>query len=150
MNISKHFSLKEMTMSPTATRFGIDNSPSFDVVTRMMLLAEKVLEPLREHMGEPVKVSSGYRSPVLNRKIGGSKTSQHCLGEAADLDSNGKNRKMFYFIKNNLEFDQLIWEFGDGDEPDWVHVSYKKENNRNQVLLAKKVNGKTVYEPYVG
>jgi len=86
----------------------------------------------------------------LNKKVGGSKTSQHCLGEAADIVCQNKNSEMFYFIKNNLEFDQLIWEFGDEQEPDWVHVSYRGNRMRGQVLVASKKNGKTVYEEYVG
>jgi zinc D-Ala-D-Ala carboxypeptidase len=150
MNISKHFTLKEMTMSTTAMRLGIDNTPSAESIQSMSLLAERVLEPVREYIGEPIKISSGYRSPELNKKVGGSKTSQHCLGEAADIVCQNKNNEMFYFIKNNLEFDQLIWEFGDEHEPDWVHVSYRDNRMRGQVLVASKKNGKTVYEEYVG
>jgi len=150
MNISKHFTLKEMTMSTTAMRLGIDNTPSAESIQSMSLLAERVLEPVREYIGEPIKISSGYRSPELNKKVGGSKTSQHCLGEAADIVCQNKNSEMFYFIKNNLEFDQLIWEFGDEQEPDWVHVSYRDNRMRGQVLVASKKNGKTVYEEYVG
>ena len=148
MNVSKDFTLREMIYSPTALRLGISNDPSLEVVNNMILLAEAVLQPLRDYMGESVRVSSGYRSPALNRKIGGSKSSQHCVGQAADLTCDGKNKKMFDFIKDSLVFDQLIWEFGTEREPDWVHVSYKKEGNRRQVLVAKKVNGKTVYEQY--
>lgn len=148
MNISKNFTLKEMISSTTAIRLGIPNDPPLDVVNNMILLAEAVLQPLREYMDESIRVSSGYRSPVLNRKIGGSKSSQHCVGQAADLTCDGKNKKMFDFIKDSLVFDQLIWEFGTEREPDWVHVSYKRDGNRRQVLVAKKVNGKTVYEQY--
>lgn len=150
MNLSKHFTLKEMTMSTTAMRLGIDNTPSAESIQSMSLLADRVLEPVREYIGEPIKISSGYRSPELNKKVGGSKTSQHCLGEAADIVCQNKNSEMFYFIKNNLEFDQLIWEFGDEQEPDWVHVSYRDNRMRGQVLVASKKNGKTVYEEYVG
>lgn len=150
MNLSKHFTLKEMTMSTTAMRLGIDNTPSAESIQSMSLLADRVLEPVREYIGEPIKISSGYRSPELNKKVGGSKTSQHCLGEAADIVCPNKNSEVFYFIKNNLEFDQLIWEFGDEQEPDWVHVSYRDNRMRGQVLVASKKNGKTVYEEYVG
>lgn len=150
MNLSKHFTLKEMTMSTTAMRLGIDNTPSAESIQSMSLLADRVLEPVREYIGEPIKISSGYRSPELNKKVGGSKTSQHCLGEAADIVCPNKNSEVFHFIKNNLEFDQLIWEFGDEQEPDWVHVSYRGNRMRGQVLVASKKNGKTVYEEYVG
>lgn len=150
MNISKHFTLKEMTMSPTAIRLGIDNSPSLSVIENLTALSLNVLEPLREYMDEPIRVSSGYRSVELNKKIGGSKISQHCLGQAVDLICLSGNSKMFYFIMNNLEFDQLIWEFGSDTEPDWIHVSYTKNGNRRDVIKAKKINKKTVYEPYVG
>lgn len=148
MNISKHFTLKEMIMSTTAIRLGIDNSPSFEAVTNLMALAENVLEPLREYIGEPIRISSGYRNTELNRKIGGSKSSQHCFGEAADLICNGKNSEMFSYILHHLDFDQLIWEFGDDKEPEWVHVSYKRKGNRRSVLIAKKSGGKTIYERY--
>ena len=150
MKISKHFTLMEMTMSTTAKRLGIDNTPSSEAIQSMKLLAERVLEPVREYIGEPVRINSGYRSVELNKKVGGSKTSQHCLGEAADIFCFNKNSEIFHFIKNNLEFDQLIWEFGDEQEPDWVHVSYRDNRMRGQVLIASKKNGKTVYEEYVG
>jgi zinc D-Ala-D-Ala carboxypeptidase len=151
MNLSKHFTLKEMTVSTTAIRLGIDNSPSLDVINNLINISERVLEPLREFMGEPIRISSGYRSVELNKKIGGSKTSQHCLGEAVDITCFDKNNEMFNFIKDNLKFDQLIWEFGNSSEPDWVHVSYRSNSsdNRGEVLIAKKVKGKTVYEKYV-
>lgn len=150
MKISKHFTLMEMTMSTTAKRLGIDNTPSSEAIQSMKLLAERVLEPVREYIGEPVRINSGYRSVELNKKVGGSKTSQHCLGEAADIFCFNKNSEIFHFIKNNLEFDQLIWEFGDEQEPDWVHVSYRDNRMRGQVLIANKRNGKTAYEEYVG
>lgn len=150
MKISKHFTLMEMTMSTTAKRLGIDNTPSSEAIQSMKLLAERVLEPIREYIGEPVRINSGYRSVELNKKVGGSKTSQHCLGEAADIFCFNKNSEIFHFIKNNLEFDQLIWEFGDEHEPDWVHVSYRENRMRGQVLIANKRNGKTAYEEYVG
>lgn len=148
MNLSKNFTLKEMTMSTTAIRFGIDNEPSLDVVVNLMKLANNVLQPLRDHMKQSIRVNSGYRSEELNKKVGGSKTSQHRKGEAADISCNGKNADMFNYIKDNLEFDQLIWEFGDINQPDWVHVSYREGLNRGEVLIAKRKNGKTVYEKY--
>jgi len=97
-------------------------------------------------MDESIRVSSGYRSPELNKKIGGSKTSQHCLGQAADISCGERTAELYYYIKNNLIFDQIIWEFGNDDNPDWVHVSYSTTKNRKQCLRAYKVNGKTVYQ----
>lgn len=150
MNLSKNFTLKEMTMSTTAIRLGIDNEPSLDHVVNMMSLANEVLQPLRDHMKQSIRINSGYRSQELNKKVGGSRTSQHCKGEAADISCDGRNAEMFNYIKDNLEFDQLIWEYGDVMAPDWVHVSYRIGENRKDVLVAKKKNGKTVYEKYGG
>jgi hypothetical protein len=117
-----------------------------------MLLAEKIFEPIREHFGVPIHISSGYRSKELNAKIGGSATSQHCKGQAVDIDmdnsANGvTNADVFNYIKDNLPFDQLIWEFGNEDNCDWVHVSYVP-NGRKQILKAFKMNGATKYFPY--
>jgi len=148
MQLSKNFTLRELTKSSVATRYDINNEPSLDVIVRMMSLAAHVLQPLRDFMGTPVAISSGYRSKELNEKIGGSRSSQHCTGEAADIDCDGRNREVFEFIKDHLDFDQLIWEYGDNIEPDWVHVSYKESGNRRQVLISRKGNGKTVYENY--
>ena len=148
MNLSKNFTLKEMTMSTTAMRLGIDNDPSLDVVVNLMKLANNVLQPLRDHMKQAIRINSGYRSEELNKKVGGSKTSQHCKGEAADISCDGRNADMFKYIKDNLEFDQLIWEYGDTNTPDWVHVSYREGANRGDVLIARRKNGKTVYEKY--
>lgn len=148
MKLSKNFTLSEMVSSTTATRLDIDNSPSFEVVNNLMALVDNILQPLREYMGITIRVSSGYRSPDLNRAIGGSKTSQHMVGEAADLICPGKNAKMFHYIKDNLPFDQLIWEFGTDKEPQWVHVSFSKKNRRGEVLVAKKNGKKTVYLPF--
>lgn len=148
MNISKHISLKEAVRSNTARRLGIENFPTNDVLIKMQTLAEKVFEPLREHFGEPIYISSFYRCPALNTAIGGSAKSQHCHGEAIDIDdvySKATNADFFEYIKYNLDFDQLIWEFGDDTNPDWVHVSYKGEENRKRILKAVKQNGKTVY-----
>lgn len=150
MNLSKNFTLKEMTMSTTALRLGIDNDPSLDVVVNLMKLANNVLQPLRDYMKQSIRVNSGYRSEELNKRVGGSKTSQHCKGEAVDISCDGRNTEMFNYIKDNLEFDQLIWEYGDTNTPDWVHVSYREGANRGDVLIAKRKNGKTVYEKYGG
>jgi len=147
--ISKHISYKEATFSQTATRKDIDNTPSEEVLERMRTVAENVFEPLRAHVGGPIKINSFYRSIMLNTAIGGSKSSQHTRGEAIDIDDtlgNMSNKDMFTFIKDELDFDQLIWEFGDNENPAWVHVSYvSPENNRRRILKASKVNGKTTY-----
>jgi zinc D-Ala-D-Ala carboxypeptidase len=146
--LSKYFSLSEFTKSQQAKRLGISNEPTAEHQKNMEELCVNVLDKVREKYG-PIFISSGYRSEAVNKKIGGSKTSQHCLGEAADIDMDGLNDDIFLFIKNNLDFDQLIWEFGDSKCPDWVHVSYTNaRKNRRQVLVAKSVGGKTVYQPY--
>ena len=146
MNLTKNFTLKEMYESTTAIRLGIDNTPSDIVIKNLLLLCKKVLQPLREHMDESIKVSSGYRSPDLNKKIGGSKSSQHCLGQAADISCGERTAELYNYIKNNLIFDQIIWEFGTDENPDWVHVSYSSTRNRKECLRAYKINGKTVYQ----
>ena len=146
MNLTKDFTLNEMYESTTAIRLGIDNTPSDSVIKNLLLLCQKVLQPLREHMDESIKVSSGYRCYDLNKKIGGSKTSQHCLGQAADISCGERTAEMYEYIKNNLIFDQLIWEFGDDHNPSWVHVSYSSTSNRKECLRAYKINGKTVYQ----
>jgi hypothetical protein len=147
--ISKHISYKEATFSQTATRKDIDNTPSEEVLQRMKTVADNIFEPLRAHVGGPIKINSFYRSIMLNTAIGGSKSSQHTRGEAIDLDDTlgcMSNKDMFTFIKDELDFDQLIWEFGDDENPAWVHVSYvSPENNRRRILKASKVNGKTTY-----
>lgn len=145
MNLSKNFTLEEFVFSPTAIRKGIANKPTEQHIKNMQILAEKVLEPLREHMGCSINISSGYRAQALNAIIGGSKTSQHCFGQAADLQVPGRNHEMYEFIKDNLEFDQVIWEFGTDEEPSWVHVSYAEGKNRKQRLKAIKEKGKTQY-----
>lgn len=147
MNLTEHFSMKELTHSQTAIKNGIPNIPKDpQVVANLTLLCEKVLEPLREGMKCPIKISSGYRSPELNKLIGGAKASQHNIGEAVDIDLDEKNAELFSYIVNNLDFDQIIWEFGDDKNPDWVHVSYKAAGNRKQLLKALKSNGKTSYQ----
>jgi hypothetical protein len=149
MNISEHVSLKEAVRSNTAKRLGINNMPDNETLITMQITAKHVFEPVRNHFNEPIYISSFYRSPDLNKAIGGSKKSQHCLGEAIDIDdvySKASNADFFYYIKDRLEFDQLIWEFGDNESPDWVHVSYSLGNNRMRVLKAVKENGKTQYQ----
>ena len=148
--ISKHISYKEGTNSVTAIRRGIDNTPNDKQLGNMVLLAEKVFEPLRVWVGGPIKINSFFRCPQLNKAIGGSTKSQHCHGQAIDIDDTyGKvaNSEMYNYIKNNLDFDQMIWEFGDDDNPAWVHVSYVSEDeNRRRCLKAfKDKNNKTVY-----
>ena len=147
--ISKHISDREGVYSITATRRGLDNTPDKEQLDNMKLLAEKVFEPLRDWVGGPIRINSFFRGPELNTAIGGSSKSQHCKGQAMDIDDGGCNKtnaEMYKFIKNELEFDQMIWEFGDNDNPDWVHVSYVSESeNRNRCLRAYKYNGKTKY-----
>lgn len=153
MQLSKNLVLAEVTRSETAKRKGISNMPTPEHIENFKLLAEKVFQPIRDHFGVPIHISSGYRSKELNTAIGGSLTSQHCQGEAIDIDMDGtsiKNAQIFEFIKNNLEFDQLIWEFGTKDNPDWVHVSYEsKGKQRKQILRAVKGSKGTAYQPYV-
>jgi hypothetical protein len=154
MKLSKHLSLAEITRSDTAKRLGINNEPTAEHLENFKLLAEKVFEPIREHFNVPIHISSGYRSKALNTAIKGSLSSQHCSGEAIDIDMDGSangvtNTMVFDFIKDNLDFDQMIWEFGNSNKPDWVHVSYKANGKqRKQILKALKVNGKTSYVPY--
>jgi len=147
--ISKHISYKEGVRSNTATRKGIDNTPNGEQLDNMELVAEEVFEPLRAYVGGPIKINSFFRCPELNKAIGGSSKSQHCKGQAMDIDDTfGKctNAEMYHFIKEHLDFDQMIWEFGDDDNPDWVHVSYvSPEDNRRRCLKAYKENGKTKY-----
>ena len=147
--ISKHISYKEGVYSITAMRRGIDNTPNNDQLLKMVSVAEEVFEPLRSYVGGPIKINSFFRCPELNTAIGGSSKSQHCKGQAIDIDDTyGRmtNAEMYNFIKDNLEFDQIIWEFGDDDNPDWVHVSYvSSKDNRNRCLKAYRENGKTKY-----
>ena len=150
-NISKHITYKEGVYSTTALRLGLNNDPTKAHLTNMELLAEKVFEPLRKHVNGPIKINSFYRGPELNKAIGGSSKSQHCEGRAMDIDDDYgymSNANMFEYIKNNLSFDQMIWEFGNSDNPNWVHVSYvNEEANRNRCLLAyKDENNKTKYK----
>ena len=150
--ISKNITYKEATHSTTAKRLGIDNTPNAEQFSNMVYVAQNVFQPVRKHFDVPIYVSSFFRSEALNTAIRGSSSSTHMKGEAMDLDADvfGKvtNAQIFHYIKDNLEFDQLIWEFGTDQEPAWVHVSLSKTNNRNQILVAKKVEGRTVYEFY--
>tara|TARA_R100000482_G_C5009927_1_gene95209 strand:+ start:20 stop:487 length:468 start_codon:yes stop_codon:yes gene_type:complete len=147
--ISKHISGREAIESYTAKRKDIENIPSEYELVNMVAVAENVFEPLREWVGGPIKINSFFRSAELNKAIGGSSKSQHCQGRAIDLDDvygHKTNAEMFNYIKNNLDFDQLIWEFGTDENPNWVHVSYVSEDgNRRRCLKAEKVNGKTTY-----
>ena len=147
--ISKHISYKEGVYSITAIRKGIDNEPNEEQLSNMKIVAEKIFEPIRIHFKVPIKVNSFFRSPDLNKAIGGSTKSQHCKGQAIDIDDTYgkvKNSDIYWWIKENLDFDQMIWEFGDDDNPNWVHISYvSPEENRNRCLKAYKDKGKTKY-----
>jgi hypothetical protein len=152
MQLSKNLALAEVTRSETAKRKGISNMPTPEHLENFKKLAENVFQPIREHFGVPIHISSGYRSKALNTAVGGSLSSQHCTGEAIDIDMDGTsitNAQIFHFIKDNLNFDQMIWEFGTDTNPDWVHVSYESTGKqRKQILVAKRVGGKTTYVPY--
>ena len=147
--ISKHISYKEATRSATALRLGIENVPNEYELQNMEMVAKKVFEPLREAVDAPIKINSFFRCEELNKAIGGSTKSQHCQGRAIDIDDvygNVSNAFMYYYIKDNLDFDQLIWEFGTDHNPDWVHVSYVDgDSNRKRCLKAIRENGKTKY-----
>lgn len=161
-NISKHITYSEGTKSITALNKGLDNTPNEDQLANMKVLADAIFEPLREGLGnKPINIAIFFRSPAVNKAVGGSKKSQHMSGQAMDIDNdvyiNGPtNKEIFDYIKDNLEFDQLINEFpNDQGNPSWVHVSFNKAGNRNQVLIAKHAknsNGdiKTIYEIYNG
>ena len=150
MNLTTNFSLHELTKSEVALRLNIDNTPGEAEIDALRLLAEKVLQPVRDHYGVGVKVNSGYRSPETNQAAGGSKTSDHCLGRAADIEIPGiPNAELAHWIMYNLEYTQLILEFYTPGIPDsgWVHVSYDPNNLKKQELTAMKVEGKTQYVP---
>ena len=159
MKLSENFTLAEFIYSPTAIKHGIDNTPPAEHVANIQALVSNVVQPVRSFLKEPLKISSGYRHPDLNARIGGAHkivdgkkvaTSQHCKGEAADLNLHGRNAEIFRYIKANLDFDQIIWEFGSDSEPAWVHVSYSQKKNRKQVLKAIKEGGATKYVKWVG
>ena len=150
MNLTKNFTLSEMTKSETALRYGMANDPSQTEIDNLRTLCEQVLQPVRDYYGMGVKVNSGFRHPLVNAKVGGSTTSDHCKGFAADIEIPGiANADLAQWIADNLEFRQLILEFYTPGVPDsgWVHVSYNPADNKKQVLTATKQNGKTVYLP---
>ena len=138
--MTKNFSLQELT----ATKTGLPNALPKHLEGNLRSLAEKVLQPARDALGA-LKVTSAYRSPAVNAKVGGAKTSQHVQAQAADLKFDGGNEVLFNWIRENVDFDQLIWEFGTDNAPSWVHVSYVSNKNRKQILKAVKHNGKTKY-----
>ena len=154
MKLSNNLSLAEVIKSNTAIRRGIDNTPTDLHIANLRYLAENVFQPIREHFGSAIYVSSGYRSKALNEAIGGSQRSFHSHGMALDLDQDGRsnsvtNTDIFYYIKDNLPFSELIWEFGDENKPDWVHVAIAKgrENEKN-AKIAYRENGKTKYKKW--
>ena len=148
--ISKHVSWHEGTYSRTGERRDLDNTPNEEQLKCMKEVAENLFEPLREWVGGPIKINSFFRGEPVNTAIGGSTRSQHCHGQAIDLDDTfgrATNAEMFEFIKKHLDFDQIIWEFGNDENPDWVHVSYvSPDQNRKRCLKAYKKNGKTNYK----
>ena len=146
MILSKHLELAEVIRSSTAKRLGIKNEPTSEHLSNLKLLAENIFEPIREHLGKPIRVNSGYRSPAVNKRIGGALTSQHSLGEAIDLDLH--DRDLFEWIIDNVTFDQLIYEAGNDTEAAWFHISYREGHNRKQVLRMIKKGGKSTYIPY--
>jgi len=151
MQISEHLLLSELTRSESAKRRGLSNMPTPAHIENLKVLAANIFEPIRAHFNVPIHISSGYRSDELNRAIKGSKTSQHCKGEAVDIDMDGtgiSNYQIFDFINDNLKFDQLIWEFGTKENPSWVHVSFAANGKqRGQVLRAVQRGTKTAYLP---
>jgi|694.fasta_scaffold00105_133 zinc D-Ala-D-Ala carboxypeptidase len=152
MQLSKNLALAEVTRSETAKRKGISNMPTPEHIENFKKLAENVFQPIREHFGVPIHLSSGYRSKALNTAVGGSLSSQHCTGEAIDIDMDGTsitNKQVFDFIKQHVNFDQMIAEFPVNGNPAWVHVSYESTGKqRKQILVAKKVGSATKYIPY--
>ena len=150
MKISDHITYAEAIHSNTAKRKSIDNTPSQVQVDAMKLIAEKIFEPLRKWVGGPIKVNSFFRSVTLNEAIGGVASSQHCKGQAIDIDDvygRKTNADMYHWIQMNLDYDQMIWEFGTDMQPNWIHVSYvSKEENRNKCLKAYKEDRKTKYK----
>ena len=152
MKLSRNLTLTEAIKSITAIRLDIDNEPTKEHLENLILVAERIFQPVRDHFNTPVYISSGYRSKALNKAVNGSKTSDHCKGKALDIDQDGKsyitNRQVFDYIKDNLEFKQLIWEHGNDKNPAWVHVSYDENDNKKEILRAIKINKKTKYISY--
>jgi hypothetical protein len=150
MKLTKNFSLEELTRSDTAERKGIDNSPTAEHIHNLAALCENVLQPLRDKLKHSIRVTSGYRSEKLNNAIGGSKTSEHSFGKAADIkliiDGENKSELLYLSIlEMGIPFRQMIWEFGDEETPSWVHISFNKDDNKKQTLRAYKENNKTKY-----
>ena len=150
MKLTKNFSLEELTRSDTAERKGIDNSPTAEHIHNLAALCENVLQPLRDKIKHSIRVTSGYRSEKLNNAIGGSKTSEHSFGKAADIkliiDGENKSEILYLAIlEMGIPFRQMIWEFGDEETPSWVHISFNKDDNKKQTLRAYKENNKTKY-----
>jgi hypothetical protein len=150
MVLSEHLTLAELIRSESAKRNGISNMPPPEHIANLKLLAENIFEPIRANFRCPILISSGYRSKELNAKIGGANTSQHSFGQAIDIDMDGTsygvtNSQIFHYIKDKLPFDQLIWEFGNDTNPDWVHCSYS-DRHRKEVLIGYKQNGTTYYK----
>ena len=147
--ISKHVSYKEATHSATALRRNLDNTPNKEQLQCMKDIAENLFEPLRKWVGGPIKINSFFRGEPVNKAIGGSTRSQHMKGQAMDIDDtfdHMSNARMYYYIKDNLDFDQMIWEFGDDKNPNWVHISYVTHRpNRKKLTIAYKENGRTKY-----
>jgi len=152
MRLSKNLTLAEVTKSATAIRKGISNEPTIEHLENLKAVAENIFQPLRDKFAVPIAITSGYRSADLNKAIGGSSTSQHCKGQAIDIDADVygglTNKEIFDYIKDSLDFDQLIYEFGTKNNPAWVHCSFISSGNRRQILRAIKKNGKTSYELY--
>ena len=148
-NISKHISWHEGTYSRTGERRDLDNTPNKDQLICMKEVAENLFEPLREWVGGPIKINSFFRGEPVNTAIGGSTRSQHMKGQAIDIDDtfgHKTNAEMYHYIKDNLDFDQMIWEFGNDENPNWLHISWVSHRpNRNKLTIAKKVNGRTKY-----
>jgi zinc D-Ala-D-Ala carboxypeptidase len=153
MQLSKNLTLKEVIKSETAIRLGINNVPNDKQLENLKTVATEVFQKIRDYFGVPIKVASGFRCEALNKAVKGSKTSDHMTGSALDIDVDGfnyiDNKAIFNYVKDHLEFKQLIWEFGDSNNPDWVHVAYVKGQNKKEVLRAIRKAGKTIYVPYV-
>jgi zinc D-Ala-D-Ala carboxypeptidase len=150
MNLTTNFTLSELVKSDTALRYDMDNTPGETEIENLRQLCEQVLQPVRDYFQKGVKCNSGYRAPAVNQKVGGSPTSDHCKGQAADIEIPGiPNADLAIWIMDNLQYTQLILEFYTPGVPDsgWVHVSYDPQNLKKQALTATKQNGKTVYLP---
>ena len=152
MKLSNNFTLAELIEAGSARRLGLEEqfNPPADIVCNLNALAKNILQPLRDHLGHAITITSGYRSPKVNKAVGGSKTSQHLEGKAADIQLliDGKNRNQLLYntvLQLNLPFCQMIDEFGSEDEPAWIHISYDPKNIKREKLRARKINGKTVY-----